>query len=98
MRLSCGSPDEDSPFQIEEGYLTFLGLRKGLNINVGRKFAPFGRTGEVHNHSWLYPRQLLPLRNLVSPEALVGDGVNLNYLLPTQRQIIRAGQFWRVQR
>jgi len=82
-----GSPAEDSPFQVEEGYLTFIGFKKGLNINVGRKFAPFGRTGELHNHSWLYPRQLIPIRNLVSEEALVGDGVNLHYLLPLQGKI-----------
>ena len=85
------APAEDEPFQIEEGYLTFLGLKKGLSLNVGRKFAPFGRTGEVHNHSWLYPRQLLPIQNLVSSEALVGDGVNLHYLLPLKgKTFVRA--------
>jgi hypothetical protein len=82
-----GAPSEDQPFQFEEGYLTFIGLRKGLNLNVGRKFTPFGRTGELHNHSWLYPRQLLPIRNLVSDEALVGDGVNLHYLLPLKGKL-----------
>ena len=86
-----GAPAEDEPFQVEEGYLTFLGVKKGLNINVGRKFAPFGRTGELHNHSWLYPRQLLPIRNLVSEEALVGDGVNFNYLFPTKGSLFVRG-------
>lgn len=79
-----GSPTENQPLQFEEGFLTYQGVTKGLNVNVGRKFAPFGRTGESHNHSYLYSRQLLPIRNLVSQEALVGDGVNLNYLLPTK--------------
>ena len=86
-----GAPAENQPFGLEEGYLTFLGVRKGLNINVGRKFAPFGRTGELHNHSWLYPRQLLPIRNLVSSEALVGDGVNFNYLFPTKGSLFVRG-------
>ncbi len=81
------APGEDEAAQFEEGYVTFLGVKKGLNINVGRKFAPFGRTGELHNHSWLYPRQLLPIRNLVSEEALAGDGVNLNYVLPTGKNL-----------
>lgn len=85
--FATAAPDEDEPFQVEEGYLTFLGVRKGLNINVGRKFAPFGRTGEVHNHSWLYARQILPLANLIAPEALVGDGVNFNYLIPTKGKL-----------
>lgn len=86
-----GAPAEDEPFQLEEGYLTFLGVKKGLNINIGRKFAPFGRTGELHNHSWLYPRQLLPIRNLVSEEALVGDGINFNYLFPTKGSFFLRG-------
>ena len=86
-----GAPAEDSPFQVEEGFLTFLGVRKGLNINVGRKFAPFGRTGELHNHSWLYPRQLLPIRNLVAEEALVGDGINFNYLFPIKGALFVRG-------
>lgn len=88
-----GAPVEDEPFQVEEGFLTFQGVRKGLNINVGRKFAPFGRTGELHSHSYLYPRQLLPIRNLVSGEALVGDGVNFNYLFPTKGKTFLRGSF-----
>ena len=78
-----GAPAEDEPFQIEEGFLNFIGARKNLNILVGRKFIPFGRTGEQHSHSWLYARQLLPFQNLVSEEALTGNGALFRYLLPT---------------
>ncbi len=78
-----GSPSEDEPLQIEESYLNFIGVRKNLNVIVGRKFVPFGRTGEQHNHSWLYTRQLLPFQNLVSREALTGNGALFRYLLPT---------------
>ncbi|HEX8834073.1 MAG TPA: hypothetical protein VF719_07720 [Abditibacteriaceae bacterium] len=86
-----GAPGEGEPLGFEEGFLTFQGVAKGLNVNVGRKFTPFGRTGELHNHSWLYTRQLLPIRNLVSGEALVGDGVGLNYLLPLKgKTFVRA--------
>jgi hypothetical protein len=77
-----GNPGEGE-FGIEEGYMTYLGAAKGLNVQIGRKFAPFGRTGELHPHSWLYSRQFLARQNLVAPEALVGNGINLNYLLPT---------------
>ena len=85
-----GAPAEDE-FGFEEAFLTFEGVRKGLNVNVGRKFVPFGRTGELHNHSWLYPRQVLPIRNLVGEEALVGDGVNLHYLFPTKGKLFLRG-------
>ena len=57
-------------------------MRPGLNIYAGRKFVPFGRTDEQHNHSWLYTRQLLPIRNLITPENLQGDGVNFRYTRP----------------
>lgn len=76
------APGEDEAAQFEEGYLTFLGVRPGLNIYAGRKFAPFGRTGEQHPHSWLYSRQLLARRNLVAEENIVGDGVNFRYTRP----------------
>jgi hypothetical protein len=81
------APSEDEPFDIEEGYLTFLSLRKNLNLVVGRKFAPFGRTGEQHPHSWLYSRQLIPRRNLIAEENLVGDGVLARFLLPTGKNL-----------
>lgn len=77
------APGEGEPFGMEEGYLNFQGARKNLNVILGRKFAPFGRTGEQHPHSWLYSRQLIPRANLVAGEALVGDGILARYLLPT---------------
>jgi hypothetical protein len=82
-----GAPGEDEPFGLEEGFLTFQNLGKGLSLNAGKKFVPFGRTGEQHNHSWQYPRQLLPIRNLVAEEALIGQGVNLHYVLPTKGKL-----------
>lgn len=81
-----GNPGEEE-FGVEEAYLTYQGLGKGLNVNVGRKFAPFGRTGELHPHSWLYPRQLIARQALVAGENLVGNGVNLNYTIPTGKKL-----------
>jgi hypothetical protein len=81
------APGEDAAAQVEEGFLTFQGLRKNLNVEVGRRFAAFGRTGQLHPHSWLYTRQLLPFRNLVSEEALIGDGVQLRYTIPASKRL-----------
>lgn len=88
-----GAPAEGE-FGFEEGFLSFNGVTplfnrpvKNLNILVGRKFTPFGRTGEQHSHSWLYARQLIPRRNLVAEEALIGDGVLFRYLLPTGKKL-----------
>jgi hypothetical protein len=78
------SPAEGAPAQAEEAYLTYLGLRKGLNFYVGKKHVPFGRTNLVHCHSWLYVDQPLVLRNLVGEESLSGEGVDASYVLPTK--------------
>lgn len=81
------SPAEGSPAQVEEAYLTYLGLRKGLNFYVGEKHVPFGRTNLLHNHSWLYVDQPLVLRNLVAEESLGGEGVGASYVLPTKSNL-----------
>ena len=82
-----GSPSENAPFQVEEAYLTYLGLTKGLNINVGEKHVSFGRTNLLHNHSWLYTRQPLVISNFVAPESLSGQGANFSYLFPTKSNL-----------
>lgn len=86
-------PGEDVPFGLEQGFLDFLGIRKGLNIRVGRDFTPFGRTGRQHTHSWLYARQLIPIRNIVAPEELGGDGVLFSYALPTKGRLFAQAHF-----
>ncbi|OFX15846.1 MAG: hypothetical protein A2Z18_09835 [Armatimonadetes bacterium RBG_16_58_9] len=82
-----GSPAEDEPFQVEEAYLTYLGLTKGLNVYVGKKHVPFGRTNLLHNHSWLYARQPTVISSLVAPESLTGQGVDFSYLIPTRNNL-----------
>lgn len=83
----AASPAEDEPAQAEEAYLTYLGALKGLNINIGKKHVPFGRTNLLHNHSWLYTRQPLVISNFVAPESLAGQGANFSYLLPTKSNL-----------
>lgn len=77
------SPQEDEPAQVEEAYLTYLGVREGLNVYLGKKHVAFGRTNLVHCHSWLYVHQPLVLRNLVAEESLTGEGAEASYVLPT---------------
>jgi hypothetical protein len=81
------SPSGGEAFNIEEGYLTFVGLRKNLSLVAGRKKVAFGRTNELHPHSFLYARQLLPIQNLIAEESLTGDGLMARYLLPTGKNL-----------
>ena len=77
------SPAEDKCAQLEEAYLSYLGLSKGLNFYVGRKYVPFGRTNMLHSHSWPWVNRPLAFRDLVAEENLTGNGFQLSYLLPT---------------
>jgi hypothetical protein len=81
------SPSENASAQVEEAYLTYLGLREGLNLYVGEKHVAFGRTNLLHNHSWLYVNPPKVLQNLVAEESLGGEGVAVSYLLPTKSDL-----------
>ncbi len=72
---------------MEEAYLTYIGLLNGMNLYVGQKHVPFGRTNLLHNHSWLYARQPLVIQNLVAPESLTGQGADMSYLIPTKSNL-----------
>ena len=76
------NPDTNSPMSVEEAYLTYIGLVKGMNLYVGEKHVPFGRTDLLHDHSWLYVNQPKVLQNMVGTEALEGAGIDASYLLP----------------
>lgn len=82
-----GSPSENSPFQVEEAYLTYLGIGKGANLYIGEKHVPFGRTNLLHNHSWLYSRQPLVISNFIASESLAGQGADFSYLIPTHSNL-----------
>jgi hypothetical protein len=81
------SPAEDEPFGVEEAYLTYLGVIKGLNAHVGKKHVAFGRTNLLHNHSWPYTRQPLVITNFVAAESLIGQGASASYLIPTHSSL-----------
>lgn len=78
------SPAEEAAAQAEEAYLTYLGLRQGLNLYVGKRLVPFGRTNLLHCHSLPYVRRPLALRSLLGEEGLSGQGLSASYLLPTK--------------
>jgi hypothetical protein len=81
------SPAENASAQVEEAYLTYLGLTKGVNFYVGEKHVAFGRTNLLHNHSWLYVNPPKVLQNLVAEESLGGEGLAVSYLLPTKSDL-----------
>ncbi|MBI3945061.1 MAG: hypothetical protein HY321_04020 [Armatimonadetes bacterium] len=81
------SGHEGFKLELEEGYLTHEQLPLRFSGRLGKFFVPFGRTNQLHPHSWPYARRPLAWRNLVAAEALTGNGVAFSWLAPTRGPI-----------
>ena len=69
--------------EIEEAYLTTLGLPAGLQVRAGKLFAPFGRQNQQHAHVWDFVDRPLALARLLGSDALKGPGLEVAWLAPT---------------
>jgi hypothetical protein len=67
---------------VEEAYLTTLGLPAGLQIRAGKFFSPFGRQNQQHPHVWDFIDAPLARGRLVASEVLSGPGVDVAWLAP----------------
>jgi hypothetical protein len=71
----------DEGAELEEAFITTLGLPLGFQIRAGKLFAPFGRLNQQHPHAWEFVSQPLAQR-LVAEESLGGAGVAVSWLAP----------------
>ena len=69
--------------EVEEAYLTTLGLPAGLQVRAGKLFAPFGRQNQQHAHVWDFVDRPLALARLLGGDALKGPGLDVAWLAPT---------------
>jgi len=69
--------------EVEEAYLTTLGLPAGLQVRAGKLFAPVGRLNQQHGHVWTFVDRPLALARLLGPDALKGAGLDVAWLAPT---------------
>jgi len=81
----------DYKAELEEGYISFLELNSvpilrgapdGLSLRLGRKLLDFGRVNPIHPHHWDFANPPVVVHNLLGDHALIGDGAQLDYLLP----------------
>lgn len=89
---------EDGKYEVEleEGYLSFLNLGHGFGGQVGKKLIGFGKINPVHTHRWNFVDRPLVLTEYLGDHGLVGNGVNLNWLLPLPRFVQLEVGAWRV--
>lgn len=80
----------DYAAELEEAYVSLLdpsslvSLRwvpQGLALRLGRKRLDFGRVNPVHPHHWDYVNSPVVITDFLGDHALIGDGVQADYLL-----------------
>lgn len=77
---------------LEEGYITFTSLPKGLLLKAGKMRAAFGIVNTLHNHVLPWTDRPLVSQNIVGGEDGIDDaGISLSRLLPAPKGIFLEG-------
>jgi len=69
--------------ELEEGFVTTLGLPAGLTLKAGKFYADFGKHGPLHTHQFPFVDAPLVVTHLLGPHPLNEVGIGLSFLLPT---------------
>ncbi len=67
---------------VEEAYLTTLGLPAGFQVRAGQFFSPFGRLNTQHPHIWDFIDGPLARGRVLAGDVLSGPGVDVAWLAP----------------
>lgn len=70
-------------WNLEEGYITYAGLARGLKLEVGKQRQPFGVYSRYHPHSLPTEEYPLYIRNFFGEEGLSAPLLSLSYLFQT---------------
>ena len=73
----------DGEVDVEEGYLEWLNLPGRMNLKLGKFFSQFGQLNRWHPHAFPQSDKPRPLFNLFGEENLGGEGISLDFLLPS---------------
>jgi hypothetical protein len=77
---------------LEEGYITFTSLPKGLLLKAGKMRAAFGVVNTLHNHVLPWTDRPLVTQNIVGGEDGIDDaGLSLSRFLPAPKGIFLEG-------
>lgn len=70
----------DKEAEIEEAYVSFLGIWDGLSAKLGQERIDFGRLNKQHPHTWSFVSTPTVVANFLGE--LKGAGATVSYLLP----------------
>lgn len=85
MKVFFGMHKEEDHyhFHLEEGYIIYAGLAKGLTLEAGKERQPFGVFNRYHSHALPIPEYPLYITGLFGEEGLSAPLVSFSYLFQT---------------
>ena len=82
--IGVAREEGDWHVDLEEAYLTYLGLPYGLQPRVGRFKTSFGKANPQHLHALPWVEYPFIVQNYFGEEGLSGDGVGVAWLIPNR--------------
>lgn len=84
--LAIAEHEGETEIEIEEAFIQTLAMPSGFTLSFGRLFSSFGYLNNQHAHAWDFNDAPLMYRALFGNQ-LIDDGLQLNYLLPSDQFI-----------
>lgn len=69
-------------FELEEAYLSFSNVFKGLSLEAGKRLLEFGKINKIHPHHRPYFDQPEVITSYLGEHGLSGVGYKIGYILP----------------
>ena len=76
------SEEGEGGFEVEEGYVEWVGLPGGLSLKLGKFFQQFGQLNRWHEHALPFQSRSLPHLAFVGDESLAQSGASVHWLVP----------------
>ena len=73
---------DEGGFEVEEGYVEWVGLPGGLSLKLGKFFQQFGQLNRWHAHALSFQSRSLPHLAFIGEESLAQSGASLHWLVP----------------
>lgn len=82
LTTAIAEHEGETEVELEEAYIETMALGNGLAIKAGRFYSDIGYLNNQHGHVWDFADAPLVYRGMFGNQ-LIDDGVQVNWLLPT---------------
>ena len=74
--------EDEGGFEVEEGYVEWVGLPGSLSLKLGKFFQQFGQLNRWHAHALSFQSRSLPHLAFIGEESLAQSGASVHWLVP----------------